>query len=103
MFEALLLAVEYELSYVKLAEAVDGHACFRTFAAFQERKRRPSRAAFVRLCKAVIGDDPDLLMFTTVIAQLKSKVAMVKTATLVDTMIIDCASENDDRALRRAL
>ncbi|MCB2074219.1 MAG: transposase [Novosphingobium sp.] len=51
MFKALLLSVWHDLSDVRLAEALDDRASFRTFCGFSERKRRPSgppSSAFAR-------------------------------------------------------
>jgi transposase, IS5 family len=42
MFKAMLLSVWFDLSDVKLAEALDDRASFRSFAVVQERRRRPS-------------------------------------------------------------
>jgi len=42
MFKALLLSIWYDLSDVKLAEALEDRASFRRFCGFRERKRHPS-------------------------------------------------------------
>jgi len=42
LFKALLLSVWYDLSDVKLAEALDDRASFRRFCGFSATRRRPS-------------------------------------------------------------
>lgn len=42
MFRALLLSIWYDLSAVKLAEALDDRALFRRFCGFRQVRRRPS-------------------------------------------------------------
>ena len=98
MFKALLLSVWYDLSDVKLAEALDDRASFRTFCGFSRTEATPERTAFVRFRKALIAHNLDRLLFTAVTAQLKSKAVTVKTGTLVDATIIASASEGDDEA-----
>ena len=48
MFKALLLSVWYDLSDVKLAEALDDRASFRRFCGFSGTEATPERTAFVR-------------------------------------------------------
>ena len=98
MFKALLLSVWYDLSDVKLAEALDDRASFRTFCGFSRTEATPERTAFVRFRKALIAHQLDRLLFTTVTAQLKTKAITVKTGTLVDATIITSASQGDDDA-----
>lgn len=98
MFKALLLSVWYDLSDVKLAEALDDRASFRTFCGFSRTEATPERTAFVRFRKALIAQKLDRLLFTTITAQLKAKAITVKTGTLVDATIIASASEGDDDA-----
>ena len=98
MFKALLLSVWHDLSDVRLAEALDDRASFRTFCGFSRTEDTPERTAFVRFRKALIAHDLDRLLFTTVTAQLKAKAVTVKTGTLVDATIIASASESDDEA-----
>ena len=98
MFKALLLSVWYDLSDVKLAEALDDRASFRTFCGFSRTEATPERTAFVRFRKALIAHQLDRLLFTTVTAQLKAKAITVKTGTLVDATIITSASQGDDDA-----
>ena len=47
LFKALLLAVWYDLSDVKLAEALDDRASFRRFCGFAADEPTPERTAFV--------------------------------------------------------
>lgn len=98
MFKALLLAVWYDLSDVKLAEALDDRASFRRFCGFSGTEATPERTAFVRFRKALIAQGLDRLLFERVTAQLKAKAITVKTGTLVDATIIASASESDDDA-----
>lgn len=98
MFKALLLSVWYDLSDVKLAEALDDRASFRTFCGFSRTEVTPERTAFVRFRKALIAHNFDRLLFTTVTAQLKAKAVTVKTGTLVDATIIASTSKSDDDA-----
>lgn len=48
MFRAMLLAVWYDLSDVKLAEALDDRTSFRRFCGFSAHEPTPERTAFVR-------------------------------------------------------
>ena len=98
MFRALLLSVWYDLSDVKLAEALDDRASFRRFCGFSGSEATPERTAFVRFRKALIAHGLDRLLFETVTAQLKSKAITVKTGTLVDATIIASASVEDGDA-----
>lgn len=98
MFKALLLSMWYDLSDVKLAEALDDRASFRTFCGFSRTEATPERTAFVRFRKALIAHKLDRLLFTTVTEQLKAKAITVKTGTLVDATIIASASQGDDDA-----
>jgi transposase, IS5 family len=68
MFKALLLSVWYDLSDVKLAEALDHH--FGGSAAFPKPSRRP---AFVRFRKALMAAELDRALFKVLSAQLKAK------------------------------
>ena len=54
MFKALLLAVWYDLSDVKLAEALEDRASFRRFCGFSSSEATPERTAFVRFRRALI-------------------------------------------------
>jgi transposase, IS5 family len=98
LFKALLIAVWYDLSDVKLAEALDDRASFRRFCGFSSHEATPERTAFVRFRKALVNRELDKVLFDTITAQLKAKATRVKTGTLVDATIIASASEDDDEA-----
>ena len=96
MFKALLLSVWYDLSDVKLAEALDDRASFRRFCGFSRNEATPERTAFVRYRRLLIANGLDRPLFEAVTTQLKAKAIRVKTGTLVDATIIASASEADD-------
>ena len=98
MFRALLLSIWYDLSDVKLAEALDDRASFRRFCGFSANEATPERTAFVRFRKLLVAHQLDRALFEAVTMQLKSKAVTVKTGTLVDATIIASASEEDDDA-----
>jgi IS5 family transposase len=98
MFKALLLSVWYDLSDVKLAEALDDRDSFLSFCGFSRTEATPEQTAFVRFRKALVARNLNRLLFTTVTAQLKAKAIVVKSGTLVDATIIASASESDDDA-----
>ena len=98
MFKAVLLSIWYDLSDVKLAEALDDRASFRRFCGFSGTEATPERTAFVRFRKALITQGLDRLLFERVTAQLKAKAITVKTGTLVDATIIASASKEDGDA-----
>ncbi|WP_257558187.1 transposase [Sphingobium sp. CFD-2] len=96
MFKALLLSIWYDLSDVKLADALDDRASFRRFCGFSGTEATPERTAFVRFRKLLVADGLDGSLFEAVTAQLKAKPVTVKTGTLADATIITSASEQDD-------
>jgi transposase, IS5 family len=98
LFKAMLLAVWYDLSDVKLAEALDDRASFRRFCGFSGTEPTPERTAFVRFRGALVAQGFDRSLFEIVTSQLKAKSIRVKTGTLVDATIIASASEGDDDA-----
>lgn len=98
MFKALLLAVWYDLSDVKLAEALDDRASFRRFCGFSRSEPTPERTAFVRFRSALVSQGLNKQLFTLITAQLKARAVTVKTGTLVDATIIASASEGDEDA-----
>lgn len=98
MFKALLLSIWYDLSDVKLAEALDDRASFRRFCGFSANEATPERTAFVRYRRLLIAHRLDRPLFDTVTMQLKSRAVIVKTGTLVDATIIASASEGDGDA-----
>lgn len=95
MFKALLLAVWYDLSDVKLAEALDDRASFRRFCGFSGTEPTPERTAFVRFRKTLVGHGLDRDLFAAVTDQLKARAIRVKTGTLVDATIVASASQGD--------
>ena len=98
LFKAMLIAVWYDLSDVKLAEALDDRASFRRFCGFSASEPTPERTAFVRFWKTLIAQGLDKSLFEAVTGQLKAKAVRVKTGTLVDATIIASASKNDGDA-----
>jgi transposase, IS5 family len=98
LFKALLIAVWYDLSDVKLAEALDDRASFRKFCGFSAQEGTPERTAFVRFRKELSARGLDQGLFEEVTRQLKTKAVTVKTGTLVDATIIASASEGDGEA-----
>ena len=98
LFKALMLAVWYDLSDVKLAEALDDRGSFRRFCGFSRLDPTPERTAFVRFRKALSARGLDQELFDHVTSQLKAKAVRVKTGTIVDATIIASASKSDDEA-----
>jgi IS5 family transposase len=96
MFKALLLAVWYDLSDVKLAEALDDRASFRRFCGFSSSEPTPERTAFVRFRRALVAAGLDRVLLEAITAQLKAKAVRVKTGTIVDATIIASASTEDE-------
>lgn len=95
MFKALPLSIWYDLSDVKLAEALDDRASFRRFCGFSGSEATPERTAFVRYRRTLVAHGLDVALFDAVAAQLKARAVMVKVGTLVDATIIASASEGD--------
>jgi transposase, IS5 family len=54
LFKALLLSVWWDLSDVKIAEALDDRASFRRFCGFSGNEATPERTTFVRFRKALM-------------------------------------------------
>jgi transposase, IS5 family len=98
LFKALLLAVWYDLSDVKLAEALDDRASFRRFCGFSANEATPERTAFVRFRRHLIARGLDKTLFDAVTGQLRAKAITVKTGTLVDATVIASASHADGEA-----
>ncbi|MBA4044163.1 MAG: hypothetical protein C0471_07070 [Erythrobacter sp.] len=90
MFRALLLSIWYDLSDVKLAEALDDRSSFRRFCGFSASEATPERTAFVRFRRLMVAYNLDRSLFEAVTLQLKSKAEMVKTGTLVDAQHCLC-------------
>ena len=99
LFKALLLAVWYDLSDVKLAEALDDRASFRRFCGFAAEEPTPERTAFVRFRRELLARGLDRVLFAAVTDQLDAQGVVVKTGTLVDATLITSASiKSDDEA-----
>lgn len=98
MVKALLLSIWYDLSDVKLAEALDDRASFRRFCGFSKTEATPERTAFVRFRRALIAHGLDERLFALVTAQLTAKAITIKTGTIVDATIIASASKEDGEA-----
>jgi len=88
----------YDLSDVKLAEALDDRASFRRYCGFSTSEATPERTTFVRFRKALVTQALDEALFDEITAQLKAKAIRVKTGTLVDATVIASASEEDGEA-----
>jgi IS5 family transposase len=78
LFKALLIAVWYDLSDVKLAEALDNGASFRRFHGFSAREATPERTAFVRLRRQLVALGLDKDLFDEVTRQLKAQAVTAK-------------------------
>ncbi len=98
LFKAMLLSVWYDLSDVKLAEALDDRASFRRFCGFSSSEPTPERTAFVRFRRALVTHELDRSLFHEITGQLKARAIKVKTGTLVDATIIASTSEEDGDA-----
>lgn len=98
MFRALLLAMWYDLSDVRLAEALDDRASFRRFCGFARVEPTPERTAFVRFRTELLRHGLDGVLFAEITAQLKAQAIRVKTGTLVDATVVCSASEEDEDA-----
>jgi IS5 family transposase len=62
----MLVAVWYDLSDVKLAQALDDRASFRRFCGFAAQETTPERTAFVRLRKVLVARGLDKVLFEMV-------------------------------------
>jgi len=96
LLKAMLLSIWYDLSDVKLAEALDDRGSFRRFCGFSASEPTPERTAFVRFRKALVAHGLDKTLFDEITRQLKAKAVRVKTGTLVDATIIASASKGDN-------
>ena len=96
LFKAMLLSIWYDLSDVKLSEALGDRGSFRRFCGFSAFEPTPERTAFVRFRKALVVRGLDKTLFDAITRQLKAKAIQVRTGTLVDTTIIASASEDDE-------
>ncbi|WP_165823661.1 IS5 family transposase, partial [Metarhizobium album] len=95
LLKAMLLSIWYDLSDVKLAEALDDRASFRRFCGFSRSEPTPERTTFVRFRRSLVAYGLDKTLFEAITSQLKARAIRVKTGTLVDATIIASASEDD--------
>ena len=95
LFKALLMAVWYDLSDVKLAEALEDRASFRRFCGFSRDEATPERTAFVRFRRELVARGLDQALFEAVTTALKARAVTIKTGTIVDATVIRSASEAD--------
>src|SRR5918995_4485389 len=102
LFKALLLAVWYDLSDVRLAEALDDRASFRRFCGFAAQEPTPERTAFVRFRAELVRRGLDRVLFEAVTRQLDQRGVIVCTGTLVDATLIPSASIRCDGEARWA-
>lgn len=98
LFKAMLIAVWYDLSDVRLAEALEDRASFRRFCGFSAHEPTPERTAFVRLRSRLVALGLDQALFDEVTRQLRARAITVKTGTLVDATVIASASHADTEA-----
>ena len=98
LLKAMLLARWYDLSDVKLAEALDDRASFRRFCGFSRIEVTPERTAFVRFRRSLAKLDLGERLFDAITEQLSERHVSVKRGTLVDATIIASASKDDDEA-----
>jgi IS5 family transposase len=73
LIKATLLSVWYDLSDVKLAEALGDRASFRRFCGVSASELTPERTASVRSRKALVAHDLDRSLFHEITGQLKAK------------------------------
>jgi IS5 family transposase len=93
-----LLSIWYDLSDVKLAEAVADRASFRRFCGFALDEPTPERTAFVRFRRELVTRFLDRVLFVAVTHQLHARGVVIKTGTLIDATVITSASPHDDEA-----
>jgi IS5 family transposase len=98
MFKALLLATWYDLSDVRLAEALDDRASFRRFCGFARDEETPERTAFVRFRRELVTHGLDRRLFEAIARDLEKKGACVRKGTLIDATVIGSASKGDKEA-----
>lgn len=96
LFRGLLLAMWYDLSDVRLAEALDDRASFRRFCGFAGCEPTPERTAFVRFRAELARRGLDRALFEAITRQLDGRGVVVRTGTLVDATLIASASVSHD-------
>jgi transposase, IS5 family len=102
LFRALLLAAWYDLSDIKLAEAMEDRASFRRFCGFSATEPTPERTAFVRFRCVLAARGLDRGLFEIITRQLETRRVAVRTGTLVDATLIQSASIRCDDEARWA-
>jgi transposase, IS5 family len=95
LFKALLISVWYDLSDVKLAEALEDRVSFRRFCGFSRDEATPERTAFVRFRRELVARGLDHTLFEAVTTALKARAVTIKTGTIVDATVIRSASDRD--------
>src|SRR5215470_2616366 len=98
MFKALLLATRYDLSDVRLAEALEDRASFRRFCGFARDEATPERTAFVRFRRLLVERGLDQSLFAAITRDLEQKGACVRKGTLIDATVIASVSKGDKEA-----
>ncbi|EIM30976.1 IS5 family transposase [Microvirga lotononidis] len=98
LFCAPLRAIWYDLSDVKLAEALEDRASFRRFCGFAAHEPTPERIAFVRFRRELARRSLDKALFDEVTRQLKDQAITIKIGTLIDATVIASASDRDEEA-----
>jgi IS5 family transposase len=97
-FKAMLIAVRYDLSDVKFAEALDDRASFRRFCGSSSSDVALERTGFVRFRNELVARGLDKALFDIVTRQLKAEAVTVKTGTLIDATVIASASHQNGEA-----
>jgi IS5 family transposase len=87
LFKALLLAVWYSLSDVKLAETLEDRFSFRRFCGYASHEPTPERTAFAGFRRELLAQSLDRVLFEAVTRQLEARGVVVKTGTLVDATL----------------
>jgi IS5 family transposase len=98
LLKALLLGFWYDLSDVKLAEALEDRASFRRFCGFAANEATPERTAFVRFRRELVRLRLEKPLFGEVVRQLDARGLTVRTGALVDATVIRAASRDDGQA-----
>lgn len=98
LLKALLLGFWYDLSDVKLAEALDDRASFRRFCGFSGSEATPERTAFVRFRRELVRLRLEKPLFNEVVRQLDAGGMTVRTGALIDATVIRAASQDDGEA-----
>jgi IS5 family transposase len=98
LLKALLLGFWYDLSDVKLAEALEDRASFRRFCGFSATEGTPERTAFVRFRRELVRLRLEKPLFGEVVRQLDARGLTVRTGTLVDATVIRAAARDDGEA-----